>query len=95
MFYFHPALCVRMHAQWCLTLCDPMDWSWPGSSVHGIFQARQLEWVAVSYCMSHILEVGGKVPKQTACIQVLSPVSRLALDELFSLSAPEFPLFSL
>ena len=32
-------------AQSCLTLCDPMDCSLPGSSVHGIFQARVLEWV--------------------------------------------------
>ena len=40
-----------MHAkslQLCLTLCDPMDGSLPGSSVHGIFQARILEWVAIS-----------------------------------------------
>ena len=35
-------------AQLCLTLCDPMDCSLPGSSVHGIFQARVLQWVAVS-----------------------------------------------
>ena len=34
--------------QACLTLCDPMDCSPPGSSVHGIFQARILEWVAIS-----------------------------------------------
>ena len=33
----------------CLTLCDPMDYSPPDSSVHGIFQARILEWVAISY----------------------------------------------
>ena len=33
-------------AQSCLTLCDPMDCSPPGSSVHGIFQARILEWAA-------------------------------------------------
>ena len=33
--------------QSCLTLCDPMDCSPPGSSVHGIFQARMLEWVAI------------------------------------------------
>ena len=32
----------------CLTLCDPMDCSLPGSSVHGILQARILEWVAIS-----------------------------------------------
>ena len=35
--------------QSCLTLCDPMDWSPPGSSVHGILQARILEWVAVPF----------------------------------------------
>ena len=34
-------------AQLCLTLCDPVDLSLPGSSVHGILQARILEWVAV------------------------------------------------
>ena len=36
-------------AQSCLTLCDLMDWSPPGSSVHGIFQARIPEWVAISF----------------------------------------------
>ena len=36
-------------AQLCLTLCDPMDCSLPGSSVHGIFQARVLEWVAIFF----------------------------------------------
>ena len=35
--------------QSCLTLCDPMDCSLPGSSVHGIFQARVLEWGAVAF----------------------------------------------
>ena len=33
--------------QWCLTLCDPMDCSPPGSSIHEILQARILEWVAM------------------------------------------------
>ena len=40
-----------MHAnslQSCLTLCNPMDCSLPGSSLHGILQARILEWVAMS-----------------------------------------------
>ena len=36
-------------AQSYLTLCDPMDYSLPGSSVHGIFQARVLEWGAISF----------------------------------------------
>jgi len=35
--------------QSCPTLCDPMDCSLPGFSVHGIFQARVLEWVAISF----------------------------------------------
>ena len=36
-------------AQSCLTLGDPMDSSPPGSSVHGIFQARVLEWGAIAF----------------------------------------------
>ena len=36
-------------AQSCLTLCDPMDCSPPGSSVHGLLQARILEWVAIPF----------------------------------------------
>ena len=36
-------------AKSCLTLCDPIDCSPPGSSVHGISQARILEWVAISF----------------------------------------------
>ena len=41
-----------MHArsiQSCPTLCDPRDYSPPGSSVYGIFQARILEWVVISF----------------------------------------------
>ena len=40
---------VGVCAQSCLILCDPMVWNLPGSSVHGISQARKLEWVAISY----------------------------------------------
>ena len=36
-------------AQLCLSLCDSMDCSLPGSSVHGILQARILEWVAIPF----------------------------------------------
>ena len=35
--------------QSCSTLCDPMDCSLPGSSIHGIFQARVLEWGAIAF----------------------------------------------
>ena len=50
--------------QSCPTLCDPMDCSLPGSSVHGIFQARVLEWGAITktyqlmkqaFCFAHTL----------------------------------------
>ena len=44
-----PLLCTSEVAQSCPTLCDPMDHSLPGSSIHGIFQARVLEWVAISF----------------------------------------------
>ena len=39
-------------AQLCQTLCDPMDCSLPGSSTHGIFQARVLEWGAIAFFLS-------------------------------------------
>ena len=39
---------TNMRSQSCPTLSDPMDCSLPGSSVHGIFQATILEWVAIS-----------------------------------------------
>ena len=40
-------MCMKLKmlvTQLCLTLCDPMDYNLPGSSVHGILQARILEW---------------------------------------------------
>ena len=45
-------------AQSCPTLSDPMDCSFPGSSVHGIFQARVLEWGAIAF--SKIMASNGK-----------------------------------
>ena len=42
--YFH-CVCVKL-LQLCLTLCDPIDYSFPGSAVHGILQSRILEWIA-------------------------------------------------
>ena len=61
-------MCVCMHAKSLrlgLTLCNPMDCSPPSSSVHGILQARILEWVAISFsrestqglnpCLLHLL----------------------------------------
>ena len=40
--------------QSCPTLCDPTDCSLPGSSIHGIFQARVLEWVTITFLQPFI-----------------------------------------
>ena len=45
--------CVLV-AQSCLTLYNPMDCSLPGSCVHGIFQARILEWVAITFSKHYL-----------------------------------------
>ena len=42
-------VCMGSVTQACPTLCDPVDCSPPGSSVHGILQARILEWVAIPF----------------------------------------------
>ena len=42
-------MCESEVTQSCSTLCDPMDCTLPGSSVHGIFQAIVLEWIAISF----------------------------------------------
>ena len=44
-----PAAAAAKSLQSCLTLCEPTDGSLPGSSVHGIFQARVLEWGAIAF----------------------------------------------
>ena len=49
--------------KWCSTLCDSMDCSPPGSSAHGIFQARILEWVAISFFR------GSSQPRNQTCIR--------------------------
>ena len=70
-------------AQSCPTLCDPMDCSLPGSSVHGIFQGRILEWAAISFCrrsswprdwtqVSHI--AGNALPSESPGKYVKTPL---------------------
>ena len=59
----------------CPTLCDPMDYSPPGSSVHGIFQARILEWVAFPFSrrsspkLGRSPGVGNGHPLQNSCLE--------------------------
>ena len=63
----------REVAQSCPTLSDPMDCSLPGSSVHGIFQARVLEWGAIA---------SPNLPKVTyQALQPESPLFTLVLQE--------------
>ena len=49
LFNMLSAAAAAKSLQSCLTLCDPIDGSPPGSSVPGILQARTLEWVAISF----------------------------------------------
>ena len=66
-------LCIHVHTlhmyaaaakslQSCLTLRDPMDCSPPGSSIHGIFQARVLEWAALSFSMYACIQMYAHTP---------------------------------
>ena len=52
-------------AQLCLTLCDPMGCNLPGSSVHGILQAKILEWIAISFSRGSSQP---RDPKPRSCI---------------------------
>ena len=66
-------------AKLCLTLCDPVDCSPPGSSVHGILQARILEWVAISF--SRNLPNSG-----------IEPLSPALAGGFFTTEPPEKPI---
>ena len=82
--------------QLCPTRCDPMDCSPPGSSVHGIFQARVLEWGAIAFSkvflllllLSRISRVGLRATPQTAAYQ--APLS-LGFSRQEYLSGLPFP----
>ena len=54
-------------AQLCPTLSDPMDCSLPGSSVHGIFQARVLEWGAIAPTPVFLGFLGSSAGKESIC----------------------------
>ena len=59
------AVCVCV-SQSCLTLCDPMDHTPPGSSVRGILQARILEWAAIPICR------GSSWPRDWTCVSCIA-----------------------
>ena len=59
-------MCLRAKLlQSCLTFCDPVNCSLPGSSVHGILQARLLEWIAIPFCRE---SAWTRVQTQVSCI---------------------------
>ena len=67
-------LFVVVQSQLCLTLFDPMDCSPPSSSVHGILQARTLEWVAISL-LQRIIPSQGSNPGLLHCRRILYQLS--------------------
>ena len=57
-------------AQSCPTLSDPMDCSLPGSSIHGIFQARALEWGAIAFSKGYSRDHVFTPCKEVICVRV-------------------------
>ena len=83
--------CMRAKLlQSCLTLCDPMDRSLPGSSVHGILQERILEWTATPF-PEGIFPTQGSNPSilwLLHCTQILYPLSHLGSPERQRMTNP-------
>ena len=65
--------CMLKSFQLCPTLWNPMDYSLPGSSVHGIFQERILEWVAISFSKE------SSQPRDPARVSYISCIGRPVL----------------
>ena len=88
--YCHPAYLTYMQgvvcvcAQSCLTLCNPKDCSPPGSSLHGIFQAIILEWVAISYSRGSTPPRNQTHVSCISCIGLPSVVFDSSKENLFS-----------
>ena len=75
--------CVHAKSPWsCPILCDPMDYRSPGSSVHGIFQARTLKWVAISFSR------GSSQLRDWTCVSCISCIDRWILYQLCHLGSP-------
>ena len=63
----HVAAAAAKVCQSCPTLCDPIDGSQPGSSIHGIFQTRVLEWGAIAFSVRIVADAA-------AAVKLLNPV---------------------
>ena len=75
-------VCVCVCVQSCLTLWDPMACSSPVPSVHGISQARKLEWVAISFSR------GSSQPRDQTSVSYISRTGRRILYQLCHLGSP-------
>ena len=83
-------LCVHARLpQSCLTLCNPMDWSLPGSCVHRILQARILEWVVISSTR------GSSAPRDQTQVSSNSCLGRRVLLPLRHVESPKNKHYSL
>ena len=83
--YSHFNMCVPANLlQACLTLCHPMDYSLPGSSVHGILQARILEWIAMSPSRE------SSRPRDRACVSYVSCTGKRVFYQQYHLGSPLF-----
>ena len=84
---------VKVKSVSCVRLCDPMDCSPPGSSIHGILQARTLEWVAISFSRAEseeelknkkwkrrVKNVGLKLNIQKTKIMASGPIASWEID---------------
>ena len=70
--FFMPCVCPHL-LQSCLTLCDSLDCSLSGSSVHGTLQTRILKWVAMPFSR------GSSPPKDQICVSSVSCIGRWIL----------------
>ena len=81
--HIHNLWRARQVSQSCLTLYNPIDCSPPGSSVHGIFQARILQWVAI------FSSRGSSRPRDQTCVSCVSCIGRQILYHCTTWEAPQ------
>ena len=90
---FPSPMCESEVAQSCPTLSNPMDFSLAGSSIHGIFQARVLEWGAITFITSTVVWPQVNIRERTQ----LHPSTENSIKDLLSMAMPirtrpSFPL---
>ena len=96
-FLIYTCVCVCMCAQSCPTFCDSIVWELSGSFLHGIFQARIVEWFAISYSRGSSRPRDGTNASCISCVgnHVLHHCAPwvVYICQCYSLNLP-YPLFS-